>query len=518
MMITSKNKLFVFVLFLALLSACDTPHSIKVSNLKILYNQAATIDLLKDNKDWQEINDLSKIKIPVNPDGDLNHVWLKGEFNIDNHPESLYGLYFANTKSNDSVYINNKLVGNKNAYNLIELHTPSHYKIPKGILVKGKNEVHIRLEALKKNYLGIKSDILIQSKAEFGKTETRDNILYKDILYGILSMLTAYMLLDIIYYIIDRKYKLRLLMSVCLLFTIALTLMLFIPFKFVSIMLLFGIKGASFPLLILLNIILIQTMFGVYLLKYNKIMLPVMFFLALLIIVSINFPQISFISPIFIFVSIIIGFATIGCLVYKLNSIRPDKFKLYFIYSVFIMILTNVIWVTLEFFTGLYCPDLLSAYLLPVYFIIFSIYHAKDAKEKRKLFDHLYDRLRELKPAKPVRLKITESSEEKLAKVIDFINENYSSDISREGLAATIDINPNYLSSLFNAYTGKKIKEYINFMRIKEAAKQLEETNEKIVNIAFSVGFENISTFIRSFKTETGKTPSEYRDGIKKIS
>jgi AraC-like DNA-binding protein len=514
-MITPKITFIFFTIFLVLLSACDTPHSIKVSNLKILYNQAATIDLLKNNKDWQEIKDLSKIKIPVHQDGGQNHVWLKGEFNIDNYPESFYGLYFANTKSNDSVYINNKFVGYKNAYNLIELHTPSHYMIPIGILVKGKNEVHIRLEALKKNYLGIKSDILIQSKAEFEKTETRDNILYKNILYGILFVLTAYMLLDIIYYIIDRKYKLRLIFAVCLLFTIAITLLLFIPFKFVSITLLIDIKVAAFPVLIILNIILIQIMYEVYLLKYNKIILPIMGLLSLLIVVSINFPRMLFLLPIITVIFTISGFLFIGYLLHKLNSIKPSAYKLYFISLVLLVILINVIWEILAFFTGLYYPDLLTTYLLPVFFILFSVYHAKEAKEKRKQLDHLYDKLCGLKPIKPARLTITESSEEKLAKVIDFINENYTSDLSREGLAAAIDINPNYFSSIFNAYTGKKIKEYINLIRIKEAAKQLKETDKKIIDIAFSVGFESLSTFIRGFKTEIGKTPSEYRESLK---
>jgi AraC-like DNA-binding protein len=410
------------------------------------------------------------------------------------------------------------LVGNKNAYNLIELHTPSHYKIPKGILVKGKNEVLIHLEDLRKKYTGINSDILILSKSDFDKTEFRDNILYKNMLYGMFFVLVFSLLLNIIYYIIDRKYKIRLILIICLLFTIVITLLLFIPLRSVSVMLLIGIKGAAFPVLIILNIILIQTMYGVYLLKYNKIVLPVMGLLALLIIVNIGYPRILFTLPIILIVSTISGFILIGYLLYKLNSIKPNRFKLYFISSVLILVLIDVTWETLAFFTGLYCPNLLTTSLLPVFYILFSVYHAKDAKERRKQLDHLYDKLRGSKLVKPARLKITESSEEKLAKVVDFINGNYTSDISREGLAATININPNYLSSLFNAYTGKKIKEYINFMRIKEAAKQLEETDEKIVNIAFSVGFENISTFIRSFKNETGKTPSEYRDSIKKIS
>jgi AraC-like DNA-binding protein len=172
-----------------------------------------------------------------------------------------------------------------------------------------------------------------------------------------------------------------------------------------------------------------------------------------------------------------------------------------------------IAWEVLAPIVGFYCPDLLNFYLLPFYSILFIIYGAQESKKTRIQFEQLYNKLKELKPAKPTMVTITYSSEEKLAQVIQFINENYTSNLSREGLAAAIDINPNYLSSLFNAYTGKKINEYINFLRIKEAARLLQDTDKKIIDIAFSIGFESLSTFIRAFKNEMGKTPTEYRAG-----
>ena len=96
--------------------------------------------------------------------------------------------------------------------------------------------------------------------------------------------------------------------------------------------------------------------------------------------------------------------------------------------------------------------------------------------------------------------------------VLEFIRENYKSDISREGLAAAIDMNPNYMSSQFKTYTGKRITSFINELRIDEAKQRLREENQMVFDIALSVGYESFSTFNRAFKKITGTTPTEYRN------
>ena len=100
---------------------------------------------------------------------------------------------------------------------------------------------------------------------------------------------------------------------------------------------------------------------------------------------------------------------------------------------------------------------------------------------------------------------------QKINKAIAYLQENYRSDISREGLAASLDLNPDYLGKVFKTFTNKKISEYINELRIKDAAKQLKETKKNVIDIAFSVGFETLRTFNRSFLKITGLTPKQYR-------
>ena len=107
----------------------------------------------------------------------------------------------------------------------------------------------------------------------------------------------------------------------------------------------------------------------------------------------------------------------------------------------------------------------------------------------------------------------TDMSKEKLEQIKHYIMENYTSNISREALAYSVDMSPNYISKLFKKYTGRKISRFINELRVEDAARKLRETDMNIIDIAYSVGFESLRTFNRAFLTTMGDTPINYRKG-----
>lgn len=111
---------------------------------------------------------------------------------------------------------------------------------------------------------------------------------------------------------------------------------------------------------------------------------------------------------------------------------------------------------------------------------------------------------------------ISDMAEEKIHQVISYIHENYTFDISREGLASTVDVHPDSLGKLFKSVTNKKLGDYINELRVKDAAKKLIETNENVINIAFSVGFDSLRTFNRVFPKFMNMTPEKYRKQFQK--
>lgn len=106
---------------------------------------------------------------------------------------------------------------------------------------------------------------------------------------------------------------------------------------------------------------------------------------------------------------------------------------------------------------------------------------------------------------------ITDFTMGKIKKFVKYIDNNYNEDISIEGLAASLGINHDYLRKAFKECFGMKINDYINSLRINEAADKLKETDNTIIEIAYSVGFDSITTFNRSFKKFKGITPSNYR-------
>ncbi|MBP7737525.1 MAG: helix-turn-helix transcriptional regulator [Spirochaetes bacterium] len=106
---------------------------------------------------------------------------------------------------------------------------------------------------------------------------------------------------------------------------------------------------------------------------------------------------------------------------------------------------------------------------------------------------------------------LTESSVEKIEKAMAYIRENFTSEISRDGLASHLDISPNYFGRLFAEYTGKKMNDFIIDLRVEEAMKLLRSTDRQVIDIAFEVGFNNLRTFNRAFSKSLSMTPQEYR-------
>ena len=95
--------------------------------------------------------------------------------------------------------------------------------------------------------------------------------------------------------------------------------------------------------------------------------------------------------------------------------------------------------------------------------------------------------------------------------IMTYIQEHYTQKITIDELAQLVNLSPSYFSKLFKSMFEKTTIEYINEYRIEKSCLQLTQTDDKIIDIAFSVGFDNFSYFIRKFKLLKGMTPSAYR-------
>ncbi|MEK5490142.1 response regulator [Paenibacillus sp. FSL R7-0297] len=103
-----------------------------------------------------------------------------------------------------------------------------------------------------------------------------------------------------------------------------------------------------------------------------------------------------------------------------------------------------------------------------------------------------------------------------VTKIRQYIRSRLSEEITRDELAASVYLNPAYLSRLFKKETGLSMSDVIIQERLQKAKQLLEETELKITDIAERVGYTSLGSFSNLFKRMVGVTPQHYRARNKK--
>ncbi|WP_052427388.1 helix-turn-helix domain-containing protein [Neobacillus niacini] len=98
-------------------------------------------------------------------------------------------------------------------------------------------------------------------------------------------------------------------------------------------------------------------------------------------------------------------------------------------------------------------------------------------------------------------------------RVIEHILSFYNKPINKEELAAQFSTHPSHLSRKFKEETKMTLTAFQQTLRINQAKHLLKTENLSVEEIAWTIGYDDASYFARVFKKETGRTPSQYRDG-----
>ena len=104
-----------------------------------------------------------------------------------------------------------------------------------------------------------------------------------------------------------------------------------------------------------------------------------------------------------------------------------------------------------------------------------------------------------------------QSTSSKIDMILDYINDNFYSDISVASISEKFGLTPNYLSTLLKNKLNKKFADYIAELRISYAKDLLKATNLRVKDIMEKVGYYSQSYFSKLFIDIVGMTPSEYR-------
>jgi YesN/AraC family two-component response regulator len=101
------------------------------------------------------------------------------------------------------------------------------------------------------------------------------------------------------------------------------------------------------------------------------------------------------------------------------------------------------------------------------------------------------------------------SSVRKVDRVISYMTENYSQNITLQQLSDYAQISSSYLGSIFKKVTGKSTIDYLIDIRINKA-KSLLRDGFTVSDTSKLVGFNDIFYFSRAFKKHEGISPSQY--------
>lgn len=102
-------------------------------------------------------------------------------------------------------------------------------------------------------------------------------------------------------------------------------------------------------------------------------------------------------------------------------------------------------------------------------------------------------------------------------KVVTYLAEHYTEDITLAGIARRFGYHEKYLSHTLCELTGISFKRLLANYRVNHAKRLLEqEKNISITTVAMQSGFSAINTFHRSFKELVGMTPLAYRKSFAK--
>jgi AraC-like DNA-binding protein len=107
--------------------------------------------------------------------------------------------------------------------------------------------------------------------------------------------------------------------------------------------------------------------------------------------------------------------------------------------------------------------------------------------------------------------------EHRLNSAIHWIDNHFSESIQLSEVAHLTNMSEHAFCRAFKKATNKTFLQYLNDIRVHEAAHLLIESHRSITDIAYEVGFTNISSFNRYFKKTKNISPSDFRKKLNQL-
>jgi len=157
-----------------------------------------------------------------------------------------------------------------------------------------------------------------------------------------------------------------------------------------------------------------------------------------------------------------------------------------------------------------------------------GVVHPQESLSLREAFDEVFFSetvssrsaafFRLLSAVEPLLPKASYGGESRFRDLSAWITRNISADLSRGVLAERAGMHPNSFDRAFRAETGQSSQRYVRSVRLAAVKRFLASTDLTLDAIAFQTGLATAAYLSRWFKCETGQSPNEYRQCVKKTT
>ena len=109
------------------------------------------------------------------------------------------------------------------------------------------------------------------------------------------------------------------------------------------------------------------------------------------------------------------------------------------------------------------------------------------------------------------KVEMESPDEHLMARVMKVLNENLDNpELSVEIIADKVGISRVHFYRKMKDLTGQAPRDFVKYVRLKEAARMLSEKKLDITGVSIATGFKSLSAFSTNFKSLYGMTPSEW--------
>jgi signal transduction histidine kinase/ligand-binding sensor domain-containing protein/DNA-binding response OmpR family regulator len=111
----------------------------------------------------------------------------------------------------------------------------------------------------------------------------------------------------------------------------------------------------------------------------------------------------------------------------------------------------------------------------------------------------------------PGEITATSIDEQLLQRAVNAVEKNISNpDFDTTAFAREVGVSRMLLNTKIRALTGQTSGEFIRSLRLKRAAQLMQQNSGNVSEIAYEVGFQNLSYFAKTFREQFGQSPSKY--------